>query len=122
MNISKKNKRNRVSFFHRAFVVLIPTAEEYHSAGIGSHIWYTNNDFDEFRYSAIQEMRAKPQLTALVGRPQVTARQVMKAYINELLEHLHEDSKPSLLSRCGSDGDELSKSPNSVTHIPSYLV
>lgn len=42
-----------MTFHPIAIVVLIPTAVEYHKAGLGSMLWWDGEDYRMFKQSAI---------------------------------------------------------------------
>lgn len=55
--VSPKNLKRRVSFSTMASVILIPTKEEYHAAGLSDHLWWRSWEMREFKYNAYREVQ-----------------------------------------------------------------
>jgi len=56
-NKKTKTCKKKVSFHHTAFVVLIPTVDEYHNAGLSNLLWWNDCDFHSFKVSAADEVK-----------------------------------------------------------------
>lgn len=100
---SKKMPRN-VSFHPTAFVVLIPTADEYHQAGLGNSLWWEDEDFRMFKQSAMEEIREFVRLF-----PNSTCGEILKKYYE------------TLLSEDETDDIQYPISPNSVAELTQCL-
>jgi len=56
-NKKTRTSKKKVSFHHTAFVVLIPTVDEYHNAGLSNLLWWNDCDFHSFKVSAADEVK-----------------------------------------------------------------
>lgn len=55
--IASPKSPKRVSFSPIAAVILIPTKEEYHSAGLSENLWWRSWEMREFKYNAYREVQ-----------------------------------------------------------------
>lgn len=49
--------KNKVSFFSRVDVVLIPTSKEYHEAKIACNVWFQEDEYKLIKHEAFNEVR-----------------------------------------------------------------
>lgn len=56
-DLVSKPKKKSVKFSSAVHLVLIPTREEYCSAGLGSLMWWIDQDYSFFKQAAISELR-----------------------------------------------------------------
>lgn len=85
------SKKKRVSFNGRALVVLIPTIAEYNNAGLGDKIWWNRDDFKVIHSSVTEDIRLIRHL--LHNNAFTSCKQLMDAYIKELLDLADTDQK-----------------------------
>eukprot|EP01035_Chromulina_nebulosa_P041516 gene41516-56163_t len=50
-------RSRRVKFNSAVHVILIPTVEEYRSAGLDEQMWWSDIDYKKFKESAVEELR-----------------------------------------------------------------
>lgn len=93
-----------MSFHPTAFVVLIPTADEYHDAGLGSSLWWAEDDFRTFKQAAMEEIREFVRMY-----PNASSGEVLKKYYDTLLAESDEDDSVCPIS------------PNSVAELSQLL-
>lgn len=67
--------KKKVSFVAHANVVLIPTVDEYHAAGLAPRLWWNDCDFRAFKSSAAKEVQQ-----FLKDRPHVNSKGALKMY------------------------------------------
>jgi hypothetical protein len=54
---SLRMPKKRVSFDKIASIVLIPTKQEFRTAGLGDHLWWNDSDYHSFKVSAAEDVR-----------------------------------------------------------------
>ena len=64
-----------------ANVVLIPTIDEYHSAGIAHRLWYNEYDFRSFKTSTAKEVQS-----FVKDKPKISNKEALKLYCQQLGE------------------------------------
>lgn len=77
----KKIPSKRVSFRSNANVVLIPTIDEYHAAGLAQRLWYNEYDFRSFKSSTAKEVQL-----FLKDKPKIGNKEALKLYCQQLGE------------------------------------
>lgn len=95
-----------MNFHPTAFVVLIPTASEYHRAGLGELLWWDENDYRQFKAGAMEEIRNFVKLY-----PTASCAEVLKKYYAALLSSPDSDSEEQ----------QYPRSPNSVMEVSHLL-
>jgi hypothetical protein len=101
-SLSVKPKKS-VSFYHTAFVVLIPTVKEYHDAGLANLLWWNDDEFHGFKVSTASEVReyvsaASPTMS------RSDAKLAMKLYFQQFINE--EDALNSNYNKSYFGGDE----------------
>lgn len=105
-----------VSFLGRAFVILIPTANEYHEAGLGQHVWWSEEDFQHFKLSALMELREFCK-----KHPTKDCEEVLRMYYREMIEEEQEE-RGQLLQCATSSCDDSSEKDQKVKYSQSKFV
>lgn len=103
--IPNSEKKKKVVFHPTAFVVLIPTAEEYHRAGLGTALWWAENDYRIFKQCAMEEIREFVQKF-----PRATCAEILKKYYETLLSESGDEDDPN-----------YPRSPNSVAELAQCM-
>lgn len=67
--------QKKVTFHNTAFVVLIPTVDEYRQAQLDNQLWWNESDFLEFKISAAKEVKEFMKTV-----PHLDAKGAMKLY------------------------------------------
>lgn len=57
MSYNHQRLKDKISFNNAVRVVLIPTRDEYRAAGLGDLMWWEDSDYNNFKESALQELR-----------------------------------------------------------------
>lgn len=102
----KRKASKTVRFHPTAFVVLIPTSDEYHRAGLGTALWWDNDDFHSFKMNAFEEFKEFVRLY-----PNGSAREILKKYYESLLSD----------DEGGEEEGVYSISPDSVAELTQML-
>jgi len=81
-NKKTKTSKKKVTFHHTAFVVLIPTVDEYHNAGLSNLMWWNDCDFHSFKISAADEV--KDHMKSL--NVNLDAKSALKVYFQQFFD------------------------------------
>lgn len=81
--------KKTVTFHTTAFVVLIPTVEEYRQASLADTLWWNELDFHSFKVSAAKEVKEFMKTV-----PHMDAKKAMKLYFRNICEVLHDEEVP----------------------------
>lgn len=88
-NTCKNGKQKKsVSFLKTAFVILIPTAQEYIDAGLEDRLWWNDCDFQHFKITAAREVKEFMKLNPTIS----DTKAAVKLYLNTLLLSLEDYS------------------------------
>jgi len=79
-NKKTRTSKKKVSFHHTAFVVLIPTVDEYHNAGLSNLLWWNDCDFHSFKVSAADEVKDHMKSLNVSG---LDAKSALKVYFQQ---------------------------------------
>jgi hypothetical protein len=81
--------KRRVSFDPIASVILIPTKEEYHSAGLHSDLWYRGHEMRQFKQDAYREVQALMWQENIVHVKEAFRRLSMTDEADEIASNTH---------------------------------
>lgn len=81
-SLSEEKDSKRVTFSSASIVVLVPTTQEYHSAGIDKDVWWSNKDLVSFYQTMRREIEGSIDMFVGVSNGQ----ELVNAYIETLLE------------------------------------
>ncbi len=82
-----------------AYVILIPTSDEYHTAGLAVHLWWNDHDYKQFKRSALVDLQA-----FLITNPHIDPKTAVKVYFYHFADGVA--FYPAGVS-CKTDGSEL---------------
>jgi hypothetical protein len=93
--LSKKKRSHRklqkkVTFCPTAYVVLIPSAKEYHSAGLIDILWWNDLDYHSFKNNAAEDIKEFMVTTLSVPQPGVplNMKTTLKLYFQQFQEEV----------------------------------
>lgn len=76
---NEQHTKKKVSFWPMAYVVLIPTTDEYHKAGLAPDLWWNEHDYKAFKRGALQDLQA-----FLLKNPHLDPKTAVKMYFHHV--------------------------------------